>query len=105
MRMKVGDRKPDFVMALLDNGIALTNLASAISCRMVGVRGMTLVFTDMAPGRDNPNATLTHLWLAPETAVLGRIWIYSVVTWPGPYEQTFPPYGPGLPVDIEADLA
>lgn len=104
MRMKVGDRKPDYVMALLDNGIPLTNLASATSVRMVGVRGFTVVFTDTAPTRDNPNATLTHLWLAPETAVAGRLWLYSVVTWPSGYEQTFPPFG-ALPVDIEADPA
>jgi hypothetical protein len=102
--MKTGDRKPDFVMALLDNGIPLTNLASATSVRMVGVRGLVTVFTDNAPGRDNVLATLTHVWGATETLVPGRIMIEGVVTWPGGYEQTFPPEG-ALPVDIEDDLA
>ena len=103
MRIKRGDKKPDLVIDCTNDGVPV-NLTTATSVRVIAKRGLTTVFIDTAPTRDNVNGIVTHAWAGTETDTAGRLMCEVEVTWPSAKLQTFPAFG-ALPVDIEADLA
>jgi hypothetical protein len=103
VRIKRGDKLPALVVDCTNDGVPV-NLTSATGVRVIAKRGLTVVFIDTAPVRDNVNGIVTHAWAGTETDLPGRLMCEVEVTWPTAKPQTFPAFG-ALPVDIEDDLA
>lgn len=101
MIIHVGDRKPDLVITLSDDGTAddlATKLDSADSIAIVGRQGADDLFNASPDVRDG--VTVTHRWDTPETDAPGRIWVRVLVTWADGRVQTFPALGE-LAVDVQ----
>ncbi len=102
MRMKRNDTKPDLVITLTDNNVPI-DLTAATSVRVIATHRGQLAFDDTSPTLDRPAGKVTHMWLATETALSGRIWFEVEVTWSGGAVQTFPTRG-YLYADVVDDL-
>ena len=100
MKMKRGDTRPDLVIKLTDNGLAL-DLTEAQQVRVVG-RGVA-TFNDTTLDIDASSGTITRTWNPGETAKLGRILVEVEVTWGDSTVQSFPP-DDFLTVDVVKDL-
>ncbi len=100
--IKRGDTKPDLVIGLTDNGLAV-DLSTAVAVRVIAQRGGATLFIDTAPTLAALTGVVTHLWTATQTAAVGRIFIEVEVTWGDNSVQTFPDRG-YLTVDVVPDL-
>lgn len=88
--LKRGDRLPDMVVTLDDNGSPL-DLTTATSIQARGSRHGVVVVDETVTGTVQGVVTVT--WPAGSTDQVGLILFEFVVTWPGGKEETFPQDG------------
>lgn len=92
---KRGDLEPDLIIDLTASPTT-TDLSLVSSWRILGrLRGQTTLVMDAVPTVDvDPvnkyQATATHQWTDPETAVAGLMLVELEATWPDGHKQSFP---------------
>lgn len=106
LTMYTGDLEPDLEVTLSSSAGAV-DVTTAVSVRVIGRRGGTIIF-DRNPNDDDvtvavagDNSVVTMSWEAGDTDAIGRIQVEVEVTWPGTRPQTFRAEGG---VDVHADF-
>lgn len=105
MRMYTGDLEPDLEVTL-SSANAAVDVSTATSVRIIGRRGLDIVF-DRAPTTTEvvgDTSVVTMEWQDGDTDLKGRIQIEVEVTWPGIRPQTFRANG-GVDILTDFDLA
>jgi hypothetical protein len=103
-QIKRGDLEPALK---IDVSGSTGDLNGVVSWRVIGKQNGAIVFTDTAPtvAVNTPTtATVTHEWVAGETANAGTMIVETEALWPGNRPQTFKPCGYNS-VEICQDLA